>query len=203
MNNPTGLISLAISKSLESALNEAMRLDEQQGRAFEPLEDSVIALNLSDIHKTFYFLFTAYGVTVSSDLQGESSADSLIIANISSLLALPKTGQLANANISGNEIKAEQFIHALATLEIDWEEHLSHYTGDLVAFKIGHGIRSLLETKQATKVQIGDTIKEYLQFELQTVPTQSQVDHFNQQVSQLESDVDDLEARIEALLKDS
>lgn len=205
MSKQTGLLSLTVAKTIEAALGQAIRLDERQGRAFEPLEDSVIALYLSDIKLTLNFMFTAYGVTVSSaDNQASSqqwSAESTITTTIGELLTLPKQAGLPNSILSGNKIKAEQFIHALATLEIDWEEHLSHYTGDLLAFKIGHGVRSLLQTKHAFKAQAGETLKEYLQFELDALPTHSQVNDFNQHVSETASALESLEQRIEQLVK--
>lgn len=199
MKPQPGLFKTTKAKVIEMALNEAIRLDEMQGRAFEPLEDSVITIVLTDIQIAFDFAFTAFGVSVSSE--PSQSADSLIESTFIDFLALPKQAGLPNAKLSGNEIKAEQFIHALATLEIDWEEHLSHYTGDLVAFKIGHGVRSILQAKQSAKQQAGDTFKEYLQFELQAVPTPSQVDYFNQQVSKAAKAVDSLAERIEALIQ--
>ena len=198
MKPQPGLLKTTKAKVIEMALNEAIRLDEMQGRAFEPLEDSVITITLTDIQLAFDFAFTAYGVGVSSE--PSQSADSLIETTFIDFLALPKQAGLPKAKLSGNEIKAEQFIHALATLEIDWEEHLSHYTGDLIAFKIGHGVRSILQAKQSAKEQAGDTLKEYLQFELQATPTQSQVNHFNQHVTKTATALDKLETRIESLL---
>ncbi|MBN2865048.1 MAG: hypothetical protein JXK16_03505 [Thiotrichales bacterium] len=199
MKPQPGLLKTTKAKVIEMALNEAIRLDEMQGRAFEPLEDSVINVTLTDIQIAFDFAFTAYGVSVSSE--PAPSVDSVIETTFIDFLALPKQAGLPNAKLSGNEIKAEQFIHALATLEIDWEEHLSHYTGDLIAFKIGHGVRSILQAKQSAKQQAGDTLKEYLQFELQAVPTPSQVAYFNSQVTQTAEAVDSLAERIEALIQ--
>ena len=201
MKSQPGLFKTTKAKVIEMALNEAIRLDETQGRAFEPLEDSVITIALTDIQIAFDFAFTAFGVSVSSETS--QSADSLIETTFIDFLALPKQAGLPNAKLSGNEIKATQFIHALATLEIDWEEHLSHYTGDLIAFKIGHGVRSILQAKQSVKQQAGDTLKEYLQFELQAVPTRSQMDYFKQQVSQTANDIDNLAKRIDVLLKNN
>lgn len=202
MSKQTGLLSLTMAKAIEAALNQAIRLDEMQGREFEPLEDSVIALYLSDIKLGFHFLFTSYGVTVSS-VQSENPqpVDSTIETTIAELASLPKRAGLPNCVLTGDVIKAEQFIHALANIEIDWEEHLSHYTGDLIAFKVGHGVRSLLQAKQSFKQQAGETLKEYLQFELQTLPTQSQVNHFNQQVGATATEFDALEQRINQLFK--
>ncbi|MCF6345971.1 MAG: hypothetical protein L3J00_05820, partial [Thiomicrorhabdus sp.] len=100
----------------------------------------------------------------------------------------------------GDTQLAQAFINALCTLDIDWEEQLSHYTGDLIAFKIGHGIRSLFSTQQAVKDNVSQTVKEYLQFEIEAVPTKSQVKRFCQNVDTLKQDFDALEARINKLM---
>ncbi|WP_373019705.1 SCP2 domain-containing protein [Thiomicrorhabdus sp.] len=190
---------MVLNKALEFMLNEAIRLDERQGADFKPLEDKVISLTLNDLGTTSHLLFTAYGVSVQSDLQGE--ADAVIETSLGSLLAFPQTNELKGVVFHGDETLAEQFVHALNSLEIDWEEHLSHYTGDLIAFKIGHAARTVLQTKQAVKQQSGDTLKEYLQFEINALPTQSQVQRFNRQVGQISEAVNELELRIDKLLQ--
>jgi ubiquinone biosynthesis protein UbiJ len=197
MANAPGLFSLTLSSVLETLLNQALRLDEHQAQAFEPLHDRVIQLNLLDLRQTLFILFTEYGVQVQTHLQGE--ADAAIDTQIDALLQLKSTGTLKKAVVQGDTALAEAFIRALASLEIDWEEHLSHYTGDLIAFKIGHGLRTLLDTKEAIKHQAGDTLKEYLLFEINALPTRSQVTRFSQQVGQTQSAVDALEARLTAL----
>ncbi|MDG6773649.1 SCP2 sterol-binding domain-containing protein [Thiomicrorhabdus sp. ZW0627] len=190
---------MMLNKALEFILNEAIRLDEGHGAAFKPLEDKVFTLTLNDLGTTSHLLFTAYGVSVQSDLQGD--ADATIETSLVALLALPQTSELKGAVFHGDEPLAEQFVDALNSLEIDWEEHLSHYTGDLIAFKVGHAARSVMQTKQGIKQQAGDTLKEYLQFEINALPTKSQVQRFNQQVVQIHQSVDALENRIDTLLK--
>lgn len=188
---------MILSQVFELALNQAVRLDEQQGRVFQPLNDKVIALQLNDLNATLYILFTDYGISVQNTLQGE--ADAKIETTLTDLLAFVQTGLLKHATYHTDKTLAESFVNALGSVEIDWEEHLSHYTGDLIAFKIGHAARSMMQTKTAVKQQIGDTLKEYLQFELNALPTHSQVQRFGKQVLQTQKDVDSLESRIDAL----
>ncbi|MDX1347641.1 MAG: SCP2 sterol-binding domain-containing protein [Thiomicrorhabdus chilensis] len=188
---------MILSQVFEFALNQAVRLDEQHGQVFQPLNDKVIALQLNDVNTTLYVLFTDYGISVQNALQGQ--ADAKIETTLADLLAFAQTGLLKDATYQADQTLAETFVNALASVEIDWEEHLSHYTGDLIAFKIGHAARSIMQTKTAAKQQIGDTLKEYLQFELNALPTHSQVQRFGKQVLHTQKDVEALEKRIDAL----
>lgn len=196
--NSTGLLSLTASKLLETLLNEAIRLDEQHGEAFKVLPECVIQLHLHDFQTDFYLLCTDYGISVQNALAGE--ADACIQTEVAELVALRRTGQLNNALLSGDEVLATQFIQALANLDIDWEEHLSHYTGDLIAFKVGHAARSFAHATENAKQQAADTLKEYLQFELQALPTQDQVMRFADEVNRLQEQTDAIAERIEQLL---
>lgn len=198
MNKQPGLVNISLSKTIESVLNTAIRLDEEKGQAFKGLEDKVIKITLTPVSSPLYFLFTNYMVSVQNQLTGEP--DAAIECTLFDFMSLPLNRTLPTSLIEGDRALAMQFIDGLCGLDIDWEEHLSHYTGDLVAFKIGHGIRSFLEQKQTTKNNLGETVKEYLQFEINTLPTQSQVKHFAQEVQQTQDDVDQLALRIEALL---
>ncbi|MBD3755559.1 MAG: SCP2 sterol-binding domain-containing protein [Gammaproteobacteria bacterium] len=193
-----GLLSLSLSKTVEFALNQALRLDEAQGGAFKAFEDKTFALTLTDLNLTLYLFFTHYGISVQNALQGE--ADAQIETDLLSLLGLPESGRLLRVTLHGDVALAEALIDALAHIEIDWEEHLSHYTGDLIAFKIGHATRSALAAKQAAKKQAGETLKEYLLFELEVLPTASQLLRFGEAVKTTQTAVDSLETRVQALL---
>ncbi len=198
MQNQPGLVNISLSKTIESVLNTAIHLDEDKGQAFKGLEDKVIKVTLTPVSSPLYFLFTNYMVSVQNQLTGEP--DAAIECTLFDFMSLPLNRTLPTSLIEGDRALAMQFIDGLCGLDIDWEEHLSHYTGDLVAFKIGHGVRSFFEQKQTTKNNLGETVKEYLQFEINTLPTQSQVKHFAQEVQQTQDDVDQLALRIEALL---
>ncbi|WP_019556988.1 ubiquinone biosynthesis accessory factor UbiJ [Thiomicrorhabdus arctica] len=198
MSKQPGLVNISLSKTIESVLNTAIRLDEEQGQAFKGLEDKVIKVTLTPVTSPVYFLFTSYMVSVQNQLTGEP--DAALECTLFDFMSLPLNRTLPTSLMEGDTDLAMQFIDGLCGLDIDWEEHLSHYTGDLVAFKIGHGIRSFFEQKQTTKNNLGETVKEYLQFEINALPTQSQVKRFVQQVQQTQDEIDQLALRIEALL---
>ncbi len=199
--NHTSLPLLSLSKTIEVALNTAMRLDDEQGKAFTPLEDKVISLTLTPIESPLYLIVTNTRISVQTTLQGE--ADAGIQTTLIDFASLPIQRQLPHAKLSGDTQLAQDFINALCTLDIDWEEQLSHYTGDLIAFKIGHGIRSFFNAQQGVKDTVSQTLKEFLQFEIEAVPTQSQVKRFCHEVDDTTTQTNALEARINTLLTPS
>ncbi len=191
------LMNMSLSNTIESILNAAIRLDDMQGEAFNALEDKVIAVTLTPMDSPLYFIVTHAMVSVQTTLQGEP--DAAIQTTFIDFASLPFNRHLPHAKLSGDQTVAQDFIHALGALDIDWEEQLSHYTGDLIAFKVGHGIRSLLNTQTNIKQTASQTVREYLQFELEAVPTQRQVTRFCQDVHAITNEVDALEKRINQL----
>jgi len=194
---PPNLINMSLSKTIESVLNTAIRLDDMQGEAFNTLEDKVIAVTLTPMDSPLYFIVTDAMASVQTTLQGEP--DATIKTTLIDFASLPFNRRLPHAKLSGNQTVAQDFINALCALDIDWEEQLSHYTGDLLAFKVGHGIRTLLNTQANIKKTASQTVREYLQFELEAVPTQRQVARFCRDVNATTDDVNALEKRIEQL----
>lgn len=192
-----GLVEITFSKTLETALNRAIALDEDNATGFNQLEGKVIAFYVAPFKPCFYCIINDSSVAISQNLMGQ--ADCTLQTELNSWLNLTIESQFNATCSDGDKTIAQQFIQALEQLEVDWEELLSHYTGDLVAFKVGHGLRTFLDKKQSAKQQAGETIREYLQFEINSLPTKSQVKHFMKDVDNLQNDVDSIEQRIQSL----
>ncbi len=83
----------------------------------------------------------------------------------------------------------------------DWEEDLAQIVGDPLAFQIGYRVRDLQQKSQQIKQDGAQMLSEYVRYELDLLPSTSQIELFNQQVSQLDADVQRLEQRLQALVK--
>lgn len=197
MDKQPSILDISFSKSFETALNLAIHLDEMQGAAFDALDSKVVELWIAPSKTPLFCIINQRQIVTQTTLDGE--ADVTLKTGMRQLMALTQGQGFENKFIRGSESIGQAFIEAMENLEIDWEEHLSHYTGDLVAFKIGHGVRSVLESKQQTKSYMGETIKEYLQFEINALPARHQVEHFIEDVKQTQQQVDQLAERIASL----
>lgn len=80
--------------------------------------------------------------------------------------------------------------------EHDWEEDLSKIVGDPLAFQIGYRVRAFQDQTRQLKQDGEQMFSEYLRYELDLLPARSEVEGFNQVVTELETQVEALEARI-------
>lgn len=83
----------------------------------------------------------------------------------------------------------------------DWEEDLSKLIGDPLAFQVGYRVREFKDQTRHIKLDAQQMLSEYLQYELDLLPASSQVTAFNQAVDQLETQLAELEARMNALIQ--
>ena len=199
MDKQTSLFTVGFSKAFELAFSTALYLDETGGQAFKALEGKVVELWIAPVKFPLFCLINHGKITTQTTLNGQ--ADVTLKTGMRQLRVLTQEGYFETKYIRGDKVLGERFVQAMERLEVDWEEQLSHYTGDLIAFKVGHGVRTLLKTKTSAKQKMDDTFKEYLQFELQATPTKSQVNHFSLQVTETATALEALETRIERLLK--
>lgn len=93
----------------------------------------------------------------------------------------------------------QEFSEILEALDIDWEEHLSHLTGDLVAHKVGNLVRDVFAWGKQAADTLGQDVAEYLQEENEALPNRDEVENFLSQVDVMRTDVDRMEARVQRL----
>ena len=84
-------------------------------------------------------------------------------------------------------------------LEIDWEQGLSPLIGDIAAQQIGQGVRSLFNFAKKAAATFLQNSGEYLREEAQILPARWQVEDFIEEVQELRTDIERLEARIALL----
>lgn len=199
---PASFFDLTFSAAVEWLLNQAIQLDEEQGAGFAPLDEKVIQITLRDIKQTFFLIYQQDDkgkgqFTAQKHLMG--SPDASIKAAFIHFLDLKNHFNPENFETTGDNALAQTFLKAVHQLEPDWEEHLSHFTGDLVAHQIGSTVRQAKRTAKEVKDQAKTTFKEYLQFEVELVPTKHQVAAFNQEVDRLAERTQQLADRVEAI----
>lgn len=210
--NSNGLSSFAtaFSFALEQGFAKAFQLEPENALAFAPLQGKVIAVVTEPFNSEFYLLVSDNKtIAVQQTINGE--ADCKLKVSLSSWLSPTKTAfygvnSSKHSNdkfqaqiLSGDNETAQQFISAMQQLEFDLEEWLSQYSGDLLAFKIGHAFRQTLKAKHHSEQQLINMVKEYLLFEINAVVAKHQLDDFVQQVQQTQIDVDNIEHRIQQL----
>ncbi len=195
---PTG-----ITASLEMAMNRVLQLDEDTLARLQDLQGKVIAIEVRGLDVSLYLIPGPGKLSVYGRFEGEP--DTVLRGTP---LAIMRMGLVKHAGdvlfagdveISGDVELGQQFSEILDALDIDWEEHLSHVTGDLVAHKLGNVVRNALSWGQQTIDTLGQDVAEYLQEENEILPNRDEVENYMSQVDVLRTDVDRMEARVRRL----
>ncbi len=199
------MIDVAALAVLEQAVNTALALDPKTTERLRRLEGKVIAIELRGTGITLTLQPTSEGkLRLMGDYDGE--IDTTLRGAPFAMLRM-STGRTGEGMFSGEvEIEGEvelgqQIQRVFEKLDIDWEEHLSRLTGDIVAHQIGNTVRGLFAWGERTAEHLGRDTADYLQEESDTLPVDWEVEEFINGVDTLRSDVDRIEARVKRLAK--
>jgi ubiquinone biosynthesis protein UbiJ len=198
-------ISAAAFASLEALLNRAVRLDPEARRRLQPLHGRVIKLELIGLDLHLYLIPDPGGIQLLSELEGEP--DCTLRGTPLDLAGMRDSRESADqlfsgaVQVEGDSGVAHQFGELLASLDIDWEEQLSHLTGDVIAHEVGNLTRGFMHWGSRLTHTFGLNLQEYLQEELRLLPGRYELESFLDDVDRLRDDAERLSARVARLRK--
>ncbi len=200
MQLPTLLLSL-----IETAINRWLKLDPEAMPQFSAMQDKVIRLHITGLELNLYFFPGVQHMQVLSQYAGEADTtihgSPLALMRLSSATDAGKTLLDSDAWIEGDMGLGTRFSDVLGSVEIDWEEFLSKVVGDIVAHQAGSVVADakgwLQDSGQAMRMNVG----EYMTEEQALLVGESELSYYLDQVDELRTDTDRLEARV-ALLQD-
>ncbi len=204
-------LSEAVSAIAEDASNRFLRLDPETLKRLGDIEGKVICLALwpqgpqkgIDEGTCWYFFPSEGGLQIQSQYDG--IADVTISGNppafMRIVLGQRAKGAFANGEmqISGDIDLGRRFQDIIKRIDIDWEQVLSRYTGDMLAHQIGRAARKLREWRKQAHATLRQDIRKYLQEEARLLPQPEQIKAFFDAVDKLNTDVDLMAARIQKI----
>ena len=192
------LISLFL-KPAEQSLNRVLWLDPDTPKRLQPLAGKTLMLEITGADIGLAVEFTEQRILLR---QGREEADAAVRGSAVALLAVamdPERGGGGHVEFTGDVGVVQKVRTFFAGLEIDWEEHLSHVTGDAVAHQVGNITRGLQRWSRRSTRVFGENLAEYLTEERRELPARAEAEDFMQAVSRLRQDGDRLAARIARL----
>lgn len=189
--------------SVEKMVNKVLSLDEETVALLATLAGNVIEIDVLDTEFRMFILPSGKGVTLETDYEGKANV--AIKGTPSALLGMISAEKIGagDVEINGNVELAKKFQSILRDVEIDWEEYLSQFVGDIAAHKIGNFLRRVSRFAKESGKTIGMDISEYLRYEKEALLDKSEVDEFNQAVDNIRDDVERLQKRLERLEKEN
>ena len=191
-----------ILDSAEKMVNKVLSLDEETLASLAILAGKVFEIDVLNTDIRIFILPSGEGITLASEYEGK--ADVAIKGRPSALLGMITAEKVGagDIEINGNVGLAQKFQSILKNMDVDWEEYLSHFVGDITAHNVGNFLRGVSRFAMATGKTIGMDISEYLRYEKEALLDKLELDEFIQTVDKLRNDVERLQKRVERLGKE-
>lgn len=197
------IIKPLLTSTMETALNQFLSLDQDASLFLKPMAGKIIAIKVLPFNETIYLCPTEDKIQILESYKPEVDAT---ISGTLSALGLMSLSSTPMRSIFSGEVKIEgdthlahKFQQLFDSLDIDLEEKLSQFTGDIIAHKIGNLFRSGQQWTEESIETFKLNSKEFLQEEIRDLPAGPEADIFYHQVDEIRSDFDRLCARVEQL----
>lgn len=189
-----------LEQTLQTVLNKALALDPELPSRLQAFEGKIIALEFTGVNQTVYLLPREGGIEVKRQIDGEPDATLR-----GSPIAMCKMGLSRDVaplllkgevEIIGDMRLGRAFKAMLAEMDIDWEEQLSHITGDALAHELVRQGKKFLQWGKTSGESLALDISEYLQEESRDVVTAAELQQFYDDVDELHADVERFAAKL-------
>jgi|TARA_B110000971_G_scaffold72239_1_gene74140 ubiquinone biosynthesis protein UbiJ len=186
--------------------NRLLSLDDHVMSQCQTLQGNCIELHLTDLDFKLYCHPGSWGMRFSQE-KPAGEIDAIISGRLMALVNLSlqedkiSTSIQERVSIQGDARVAQKMQKILTELDIDWEEALSKYTGDVMAYQIHKQVLGASEWLRNSARSLLQNTSEYIREEQLLSPTQVEFERFQKQTTILKQDVERSEARLRHLLK--
>jgi ubiquinone biosynthesis protein UbiJ len=211
------LVGQLLSAGVELTINQLLQLDPDCKPRLKKLAGTQLQVSINELPWSLLFIFSeqidvsalpATSEDQSSEAQAptESSADCHITLSLSTLSELSDSSKISQLiqqgklDLDGDINVAQGFSNLIKELDIDWEEQLSKYTGDVVAHQTFSSVKAFFNTAQQEVEKLADQLSTHLTKPDAVAVSEIEVADFCDQVNTLRSASDRLEARIDQLI---
>jgi ubiquinone biosynthesis protein UbiJ len=200
-----------VTSGIELAMNQLLKLDDDSQQRLKKLSGKALQVTIKELPWPLLFSFSEQidvrtVMTPNNDSEPEPEpVDCLIELNLETLPKLKDSSQLTQLiqkkqlNLIGDIYVAQTFSALLKDLDVDWEEQLSRYTGDVVAHQTFSSMRTIFDTAKTQIEQGVIGLGEYLTKSDSIAVKPSEMIEFSRGVSDLRSSTERLSAKIALL----
>lgn len=202
-DSPHGNMVLDIAQKI---INRYLALDPEISSQLGDLKGKCIKIDITIPEITaFCFPHTSRLEIYSTT---EQKPDCIIRGSLIELIKLTKADNPAAALsagsiiIEGDNRLAQKFSDILSEVDADWEEQLSHFTGDFIASRFGKTLKQGEQWLQRGLSLLRSDTSEYLRKESSLLPTRIEIERFISDVDQCRDGLERLEVKINRLIRE-
>ena len=195
-------VAQLFTAGLEAVMNKVLAFDEQSQQRLKPLNGKQLRVELNELPWPLTFVFSQ---RIDVLAEADSQADCMMRMSMQTLPQLQDSSQLTQLiqdrklELIGDIHVAQSFSVLLKELDIDWEQQLANYTGDVVAHQSVQWVKQARSSFVSHLDSVLNTLSEGALQEKRLAVPAPEVEQFNQQVNVLRGDVARLEARLNQL----
>lgn len=196
----------ALISAIEKAVNRLLALDPDSEKRLIKLQDKTAVIELLGLSLVFNLFFDRGKIRFAAEVH---QPDVTIRGTPLSLaqVTLNKTKRqkffAEDVVIEGDAELGQQIILLFDELDIDWEENLSQWIGDVPAHQIGKIARKTQSVAKQLFESVTQNVNEYVHEEINFFPTREQLNDFFNDIDETRMHADRLEARILKLKRKS
>ena len=191
-----------ISK-FENYVNKILSLDEEACSALKKINKKIIALEFENTQLKLYIkpIENSLSIKTECGVNPDVSIVSTPVSFIKTILSSKTQHPILpiNMKIVGDTNLARDFQNIISNLKVDFEEPLSGYLGDTIAFQIGRFLRKASNSTFSIVETIMSDTSEYLRFEIEMLPDELLINEFNKEVDCLRDETELISKRIDKL----
>lgn len=198
------MLTTAALASAEKLINTALRYDPGTRYGLARLSGKILAINITAPVATRVVVMPLEDeIQLMANWDGE--VDTQLSGSLMALLQLTTT-DIHNLKYSGVTVAGDLGLLAdlqalLKRVDIDWEDMLSQFTGDIIGHQTAEVIRTKFGWVKDRARSAQRLTREFLTEELRAVPSKPELNDFYRQVDELRLAVDRAAARVEHLIK--
>lgn len=186
-------------------MNRTLTLDPDALEGITKISGKVLSLEFINTGLVVYIFPNSDGVRLEENYAGEVNVSirGTPVNMIAYLMSSTANGEgfTGKLEIIGDVGLAQRFQSIMKNIDLDWEEHLSHWLGDTLTHKLGNVLRSSIKFAANTKRTLELDVSEYLRYEKEVLPDQFEVDEYINAIDALRNDAERLKIRIDKLAR--
>lgn len=196
-----------ITEILSTAGNRLLELDPETAGKLSALRGRAFKLEITVVEQSLFLIPTETGLRLEREWAGPVDVTLRGSPLAFARFGLKRRGINSDAfasrrlTIEGDAELAQDLQKAIAGIDLDFEELLSQYLGDVPAHQLGRGARTLLRWTREAAESLRLDIREYMVEESRVLAPAWRVDEFVERTDALRADVERLEARVRRLVE--
>ena len=183
----------------EKPLNAVLSLDPVTVERLSALAGTVVELRCLEPEVNCFVRLEDNHIRLAG--YNEGPIDAVISGSVASLALLARSRQSLFSDIEGVSVIGqteviEQLQNLHSEMDLDWERFIVQIVGEIPGHFIAQGGRFLNRQWREGCRMVEANMADYLQEELKLIPDRSKIDHFSEQVSQLQASINSMSEQI-------